>query len=205
MKITNITELSKTKVKVCIDDDICFSLYKGELRKFSIKKDEEIPAGLYDTIMNEVLLKRAKLRCMNLLKCRDYTRHQLELKLKDGCYPGEIIDAAAEYVVSYGYIDDVRYAGAYIRYAGRTKSRRQIENDLLRKGVSKEDITRAYMNCIEEDCLESEDEVIKEILEKKHFDGQNATYEERRKMAGYLYRKGFEADKIYKAVNQNIE
>lgn len=205
MKITNITELSKTKVKVYIDDDICFALYKSELRKFSIKKDEEIPAGIYDIIMNEVLLKRAKLRCMNLLKSRDYTRHQLESKLRDGCYPGKIIDAAAEYVASYGYIDDVRYAGAYIGYAGRTKSRKQIENDLLRRGVSREDITKAYKSCIEEDCLESEDELIKKILRKKHFDRLGATYKERCKMAGFLYRKGFEMDKIYKAVGQNIE
>ena len=68
MVITDIVEISKTKVKVCMDDDISFALYKSELRRFAIGKDSELTKEQYDMIMNEVLLKRAKLRCMNLLQ-----------------------------------------------------------------------------------------------------------------------------------------
>ena len=41
---------------------------------------------------------------------------------------------------------------------------------------------------------------IKKLLEKKHYSSQDATYEESQKMIGFLYRKGFSLDKIYKAV-----
>jgi len=202
MIVTDIVELSKTKVKVCVDDDIYFALYRSELGKFAVKKGCELSKETYDRIMNEVLLKRAKLRCMNLLKNRDYTEHQLVTKLKQGFYPEEIIHAVVAYVISSGYIDDTRYARSYIEYAGQTKSRRQIENDLMRKGVSKETIQQAYTQCTEEDSTIEEEELIRRLLEKKHFDKQNATYEECQRMVGFLYRKGFVIDKIYKVIGQ---
>ncbi len=202
MIVTDIVEISKTKARVCVDEEISFALYKSELRKLAVKKDSELSSETYDRIMNEVLLKRAKLRCMNLLKSRDYSEYQLVTKLRQGLYPEEIIDAAVAYVVSYGYVDDVRYAQSYIQYASQSKSRRQIENDLMRKGISKENMEQAYAQCLEEDSLAAEEELIHNLLEKKHFDRQNATYEERRKMVGFLYRRGFEPDQIYKVIGQ---
>lgn len=203
MTVTDITEVSKTKAKVCIDEDICFALYKSEIKKYAIKIDESISQELFDTILNEVLLKRAKLRCLHLLKGRDYTEHQLKIKLRKAFYPESVIAEAAAYAVSYGYIDDIRYARSYIAYAGQTKSRKQIEYDLQKKGVAREDIEQAYAQCTEEDYPAAED-LIKKFLEKKHFDRQNATYEERQKMTAILYRKGFMLDDIYNAVGNNI-
>lgn len=166
MTVTDISEISKSKVKVCIDHDIYFALYKGEMRKYAVKENQEISQELYDMLINEVLLRRAKLRCMNLLKSRDYTKHQLETKLRQGIYPGEVIDAAVAYVASYGYVDDTKYAGEYIRCAGNSKSRRQIENDLQRKGVSKDEIEKGICPLREEDELADEQELIKKLLEK---------------------------------------
>ena len=202
MTVTDITEISKKKSKVFLDTDLCFALYKSELRTYRIEKNAEISQECYDTLMNEVLLKRAKLRCMNLLKSRDYTEYQLRIKLRQGVYPEEIIDAAIAYVASYGYVNDFRYAQNYIEYAGNTKSRRQIENSLASKGVSKDTIEYAYEQCSEEDSVTAEEELIHRLLEKKHFDREHATYEECQKMIGFLYRRGFVPDKIYKAVGR---
>ena len=165
MIVTEIVELSKKKVRVCVDDDICFALYKSELGKLAVEKDVELSRETYDRIMNEVLPKRAKLRCMNLLKSRDYTEYQLAMKLRQGLYPEEIIDGAVAYVASYGYVDDIRYARSYIECAGRSKSRRQIENELtMRKGISKENVRRAYAQCSEDDSVADEEEVIHRLL-----------------------------------------
>ena len=203
MVVTDIVEISKTKVKVCIDYDISFALYKSELYKFAVEKDSELAKEQYDMIMNEVLLKRAKLRCMNLLKSRDYTEYQLRMKLRQGLYPEAIIDTSIAYVISYGYVDDVRYAVSYIESANQSKSRKQIENDLLRKGISKEDLRQAYEQCRARDSIAEEEVLIQKVLEKKHFDRQNATHEECRRMVGFLYRKGFELDQIYRAVGHD--
>jgi regulatory protein len=200
MVITDIEEISKSKVKVCTDSGATFSLYKGELRTYGIAKDKELPEEIYSKLINEVLLKRAKLRAMNLLKSRDYTKCQLEDKLKMGGYPKEVIDKAVAYVASYGYIDDLRYAQSYVSYKSSSKSIKQIKNDLLRKGISGEDIERAISNCSEENNLTDEMELIERLIEKKKYDKSSATYEEKQKIIGFLYRKGFSLDMIYRAV-----
>lgn len=202
MLVTEIAEITKSKVKICIDYQISFALYKGELRKYGIKKEEELSEEIYNMILKEVLPKRAKLRCMNLLKSRDYTKFQLEQKLKQNNYPKEVIAEALRYVQSYGYIDDIRYAKNYIISANNSKSRKQITLDLMRKGISKEDIETAYGLCEEEEPLVEEESLIEKLLVKKHYCRQEATLQERQKIIRFLFRKGFSLDKIYKAVGQ---
>lgn len=203
MIITEIQEVTKAKVKVFIDYEFAFVLYKGELRTYGIYKEKELDENVYRTIIDEVLTKRAKLRSMYLLKSRDYTRYGLSEKLRKDLYPEEIIEKAISYVMSYGYIDDERYAKSYISYAGKTKSRKQIEVYLIQKGVSKQDISTAFEKLEEEDVLESEEKLIQALLVKKHYKKENANIEERRKIIGFLFRKGFSLDKIYKVVGES--
>ena len=200
MTVMDIVELSKTRSKVLVDNETVFVLYKSEIRKMNIKKDGALSEESLRYIMDELLVKRARLRCLNLLKSRDYTRHQLASKLKQGLYPESVIENAIDYVASYGYLDDMRYAMAYIKYAGNTKSKKQITTDLQKKGVSKQDIENAYMQCEEKNFVADEQELIEKILAKKHYDKNESDFEERQKIAAFLYRKGFSSDKIYKAV-----
>ena len=141
---------------------------------------------------------------MNLLKSRDYTKKQLEEKLKQGGYPAKIIEEAIAYVESYGYVNDENYARAFIEYNIQAKSRKRIENDLLQKGISKELIYKAFTD-LEADGLEIDEiAMIQKLLLKKNFHVQDADYEERRKMCAFLYRKGFHTDAISKALSLDI-
>lgn len=205
MIVTEIAELSKTKCKVYIDDEFAFALYKGELQKYHIRKGGELPEETYQLITKEVLLKRAKLRCMNLLKSRDYTKYQLMSKLKQSMYPSDIIEQALEYVISYGYVEDERYARSYIESSGRFKSRRQIETDLMKKGIDKESIRQIFQETLETQQLPDEEKLIHALLEKKHYCRDTASREENKKIIGFLYRKGFSLDKIYKTLDCYVE
>lgn len=202
MTVTDIVEVSKTRSRVFLDNEASFVLYKGEIRSMNIKKDGELSDEGFRHIMDELLVKRARLRCLNLLKSRDYTKYQLVNKLKQGFYPEAVIENAISYAAAYGYLNDERYAAAYIGYAQASKSRKQIENDLKKKGVSKQDIESAYAQCGEQDILTDEEQLIKKILVKRHYEKNSSTLEERQKTAAFLYRKGFSSDKIYKAIGQ---
>ena len=144
MIITQISEASKSRCRIYIDGQFAFALYKGELRKFHLKEGQEFPPDHYREITEEVLPKRAKLRCMNLLQSRDYTRKQLEDKLLQGEYPQECIEAAIAYVESYGYLDDLRYAKDFIEYHIDSRSRGRMEMDLMRKGIGRDLIRQAF-------------------------------------------------------------
>ena len=73
MTVTRIEELSRSRCKIYLEDSFAFVLYKGELRLFGVREQEELSEESYREIMQEVLPKRATLRCMNLLQSRAYT------------------------------------------------------------------------------------------------------------------------------------
>ena len=108
--VTKLEELSKARSRVYIDGEAAFVLYKGELRLYRIEEGEEIAEEVMAEIMGTVLPKRAKLRCMNLLQKREYTEKQLRDKLAQGGYSEDIAEEALDYVKSFHYIDDTRYA-----------------------------------------------------------------------------------------------
>ena len=109
MRITGIMPFGNSKYKIYIEDEFAFVLYKGELNKYGIKENIEFPLETYREIKSELLLKRGKLRAMNLLKNRDYTEYMLRRKLEEGLYPKDIIDEVLRYGMSFGYVDDCRY------------------------------------------------------------------------------------------------
>lgn len=203
MLVTQVTELSKSRSKVSIDQEFAFVLYKGELRLYHIKEGEEIRPEDYRTILQEVLPKRAKLRAMNLLQGREYTTAQLRTKLQQGYYPTEVIEQAIAYVASFHYIDDLRYAVDYITYHENSRSRRRIEQDLQGKGISAITIEEAWQNWRENGGVQNEQNMIRELLRKKHYDPDTETdWKERQKIYAFLARKGFSAEAIRKAIGR---
>lgn len=200
MRVTQIVELSKTRSKVYIEREFAFVLYKGELRLYHVREGEEISEEDYQMIMEEVLPKRAKLRAMNLLQSREYTTAQLRSKLQQGFYPEVVIDKALEYVASFHYIDDLRYAVDYITYHENSKSRRRMEQDLQTKGIAREVVEQAWITWQEQGGTQDETSMIKELLAKKHYRPEEADYKERQKIYAFLMRKGFQAEQICKAI-----
>lgn len=201
MIVTQISEESRSRLRVYIDGQFAFVLYKGELRRFHIKEGQEIPVQSYQEITTELLPKRVKLRCMNLLQARDYTRKQLEDKMRQGDYAQEYIDEAIDYVSSYGYIDDLRYARDYIEYHLDSRSRIRIETDLMRKGIDSDTIRQAFEELNELGVEQDEAGMIDDLLRKKKYCAETATRQEQQKMYGFLYRRGFHADAIAKALS----
>lgn len=139
--------------------------------------------------MDEALLKRAKLRCLHLLEKMDRTEYQLRTKLKQSRqnYSEEIIEQAIAYVKSYGYVDDMSYACQYIRLRQESRSKKQIEWDLMKKGIDKEVISMAFQESTPVD----ERKLIGKLLEKKKANPSQMDRKEKQKLYGFLMRKGF--------------
>ncbi len=204
MTVTNISELSKSRVRIEIDHEFAFVLYKGELRLHKIEEGDEIEDAVYDRIMKDVLPKRAKLRAMNLLKNRTYTKAQLKDKLLQGGYPEQIADIAIDYVVSYRYVDDEQYVRDFIEYNREKKSRKRIQLDLMHKGISEQLFQDIWEEIAGDDEEVIEREQIIYWMNKKHFCPQEATFEEKQKMMAFLYRKGFSINNIRSILSLDI-
>ena len=200
MKVSAIEELTGSRYRIYIDGEFAFVLYKGELRLYDISVDGELTKENYQEIMTVLLPKRAKLRAMNLLTSKEYTVRQLHDKLKTGGYPEDIIREALDYVASYHYTDDLRYAVDYITSYESTRSRRRIEQDLMGKGIDSVTLQQAWMRFEELGGSQDEAAMIQALLEKKHFDSENANEKERQRIYAFLMRKGFSSEAVRRAV-----
>ncbi|MCR5546163.1 MAG: recombination regulator RecX [Lachnospiraceae bacterium] len=195
MTILSIKELPgkrahKSKVQLQGGVDLC--LYNKEIRRLGLVEDGEISEAMYQEILATILIPRAKRRAMHLLEKQDRTKANLTRKLKESGYPDEAVDEAVAYVESYHYIDDDRYARNYVRYHQEGKSKRKIFEDLFKKGIAKDTINHA----IEEEYFASEDDMILELIEKKHYDVETADIKEKAKMYRFLLGRGFRSNDI---------
>ena len=191
--ITEIKDIGK-KCRIIIDDDIVVQLYKGEVRKLGIKADSQFSNESYNEMYN-ILNKRARERSLFLLKDMDKTEKQIRDKLKLGDYPEDIINNAIEFLKKYGYVDDIRYAKLYISSKQNSKSIKQIELELYKKGVNKENVSKVLL---EMDL--SNEEALNILIEKiiKKYDLNDKT--QYNKMCRYLLGKGFSYGEIQEAL-----
>lgn len=147
--------------------------------------------------MMEDVLKQAKLKALSLLTDMDRTEAQLRQKLKQKSYEEHIIEQAIEYVKSFGYIDDEKYAQRFVESRKKTKSRQEMSAMLSQKGVRRELIAEALDTCYtSEDAIEA----IRHLAEKKHYSFQDSTDKEKKKIYEYLLRKGFYHEDIRQVI-----
>ena len=83
--------------------------------------------------LNKLLLHRAKLKAMSLLKYQDRTKKELKERLMRAEFPEFITEGAVAYVESFGYINDEEYVRRYMEYKSGSKSKIQIKMDLRKK------------------------------------------------------------------------
>ena len=186
MTITQIEWISKTKAKIYLNDEFAFVLLLSELRELELSQGDEVDDTLYAHIMKDYLLKRAKLKAMQLLNARDYTEYELRTKLTREQFPETLVNQAIDYVASYHYIDDERYTRYYIEYHSSGQSRQVLRQKLLAKGISSELIDR----CLEDVVLD-EKTTIRQLLTKKYGTACLEDMAVQKKAVGYLLRRGY--------------
>ncbi len=197
MQVTSLIRLTKGRSKVCLDNGTDFVLYKGEISQYGIEEGCFLSDSQYKAIMTEILIPRCKKRGLYLLQKQDRTEANLRSKLKEGGYPGPVIDEAIAYIASFGYIDDERYAASYIRFYQASKSKQRIKQDLMAKGVAVDIIE----SCLESEYEEDELDMVLNLLAKKKYNSETATYQDKAKLYRFLAGRGFSSDTIKKALD----
>ena len=104
-----------------------------------------------------------------------------------------------EYVKSFRYIDDLQYAMDYLNCYAERKSIKKIEMDLMQKGISRAIWKQALVAGEEEGGGQDEMTMIKELLQKKHY-SSDMDVKEKRKIYGFLLRKGYSAEAVMEAM-----
>lgn len=203
MTITGLEQMTKTKFKVFADEEFAFVLTKSELALLELSEGSEISDDLYRHITDELLLKKAKLKALNLLKARDYTEAALRDKLKADFYPPFLIDRAVDYVKSYNYINDERFIDNFCRLNKDTMSRQMLVFKLRQKGAPPQ-LIDDYMSEFETD---STPQLLRLIKNKCGDDtaGYMEDAKKKQKLMGYLLRRGYSYSEIREAIRISLD
>ncbi len=197
MIITKIEEKERSKFRIYIDEEFAFILTDKELETYQLIEQFSVTEELYDKIIEKVITPRAIEKALSILKYMDRCEKNLRMKLSQADYREDVIDHVIQYVKHYGYLDDERYATAYIRSRMNHKSKLMLSSELMQKGVTKtliqQIIESEYSGEDEED---AEIIAIRKAISKKTKDPGALSGEEKQKLIASLYRKGFDLSKI---------
>ena len=139
--------------------------------------------------------KEAVRRAMRLLMSRDRSERELLERLGREGFGPEETGTALEYVKSYGYVNDRRYAENYVMSAGGKKSRAALRSFLLDKGIREELIEEALTLAAGDESV-----LIRRLLLKRAGQPHKLEDKELRRLYGYLARRGFSAGDIRHAL-----
>ncbi len=135
-----------------------------------------------------------------LIEFRDRTEKELREKLFGKEYDEEQIEDTVEFLKSYGYIDDKRYASHFISDAINLKKwgKIRIRTELLRKGIDREIVEFA----IEDAFCELDEERLLNEMKKRFSNSDFSNMKERTRIFGFFMRRGFTSDEIKGAMNK---
>jgi regulatory protein len=139
---------------------------------------------------------RAKNIAYRYLSYRPRSFAEVEKKLRDKEFGDALVDAVLSDLVRLGFINDQRFADqwAQSRIRLRGLGRRRIEQELRNKGVDRETVRRTLKDVLAPDL---EIETARKAAERKLATMKTLDREMmRRRLAGFLERKGFSYDVI---------
>jgi regulatory protein len=144
--------------------------------------------------------KKAAQKAMNLLLRQDRTKKELTERLYRAGFSEEASAYALEYVESFGYIDDRRYAENYLIFHKAEQSAKELRFKMIKKGVPPEILSEVLFEYTKND----EETALRAKLEKK-LRGRRLSdmdFAEKNKIIAYLTRKGFSFTNVTKIMRE---
>ena len=187
MKISDIKQQVKRKGRysIYLDGKYSFSLSENELIQSGIRIGREYTQAELEDLQQVAVLDKANMRALDYLSRRQRSEWEIRDNLKRKDYESPVIDITLNKLSDYGYIDDTKFAQAWIsnRRTLKPTSLRRLRQELMQKHVSKEAIESALQT-------DEGDEkgALKEVVDKKR---QQSRYQDDQKLIAYLLRQGF--------------
>ncbi|MCR4672380.1 MAG: recombination regulator RecX [Lachnospiraceae bacterium] len=142
MEVTAIETVTRNKMRVFLDGEPAFVVSRRSLTDLGIREGSSFSDEEAGEFMKKVY-RLAAMSAMEILTRRDHTRQELMEKLSVRGYSEEISRKALEYVESFNYIDEERYAAQFIESRRGRDSLAMLKRRLRERGLSDEDIERA--------------------------------------------------------------
>lgn len=199
MKITDIKKQKNNpkRYSVFVNGDFAFGLDEVDVLYYKLLNCDEISEEKFNFIKENTVFNKARDTAIKYLSFKARTKKEVADKLAEKDFTEDIIDKVIVLLEKYNYIDDYSYAGSFLRDKFNINGfgTERIKYELKQRGISEEIIEKV----IEENCF---DEIKKaaELIERK-YGAYEFDIKERRKIEGFLLRRGFSFSTIKDAFN----
>ncbi len=193
MRITAVTKQKNGSYDIYVDGEKFERLDSVVLASYrKIKVGEEITAEEIEAIRRQSGVNFAFDSAIRQISRSLKSESEVRQKLEEKGYTEEEAEGAILKLRSYGYINDMAYAHAYVSTYGKDRGKLRLSYELSAKGVSKD--------IIDEVLPENEEDIARALCEKKA-----KKYTEKEKMVRYLMSRGFEYDVAKKVSGEVLE
>lgn len=168
-----------------------FFLYPGEIKKEKLTDGLHVDEEELERMRREYAIPRAKKRALGILVKRDRTEKELRDKLTDSMNDSQSIEAAVQYVKSFGYVDDLGYARDYLYFKKEKKSYALIRRELGGKGIPSEILDVVFEEAGQQKAEDLIPQVKKYIRKFEELD-----FVAKRKTCAHFCRKGYPAELV---------
>lgn len=131
---------------------------------------------------------------------RDYTRQQLQSKLREKGITGKMSERLLNELARLSFVDDLRFAERYVAQRQNKKGAHALRRELLRKGVANELVERSLQHLDESSQLHSAAEVLSKYSYR--LKAEDGLVKNRAKAYSLLTRRGFPSDIVQAVLEQ---
>lgn len=201
MKITDIKQQVKRgdRYNVYIDGTFSFALSETELLNQGLYSGQELAEGELSKIKDDSVRDKARYQALGQLARRMRSEWELRDYLKRKDYAPEIVDTVIQNLTEYGYVDDSKFAEAWVanRRLLKATSSRRLQQELRQKRVSDE-----VIEVVLQSDATDERQVLRELVARKQ---KQTRYQDKVKLMQYLSRQGYNYDDIKSALEARSE
>ncbi len=186
----SVQKRNQERVSVFLDGEYAFSISLNAA--LALKRGQELSQADIDQLQREDDVQRAYHNALRLLGYRPRSRLEIERHLRQKGYETEAIDAAMARLVANRYIDDEAFARSWLNHRERLRPRgaRGLSHELRQKGVDRDIIDNILTDLDEEASAWA---AIESKIDRWRGLDQTAF---RKKVTGFLSRRGFDYDTI---------
>jgi regulatory protein len=201
MKITKIAQQKRSsRVNVFIDDKFAFGLSKKTLIDFDLYEGEILNEKEIEKILEKDQLTKAIEKSFRLLGIRPRSQKELEKKLKEKGFAQKIIKKAIKRIKNLGYLDDKKFAKAWLEARkSSSKGKYIVERELKQKGIAEKIVKKTISYYTQKD----EFKIANQLVKKKEKTYKKLSpLEKKIKISRFLANRGFSWEVIRKVLEK---
>lgn len=201
----SVQKASPDRLNVFVNDEFLMGVYREVALKHRLKKGLEVTVEMLQAVWRDEVVFKAKDAAVHYLSFRQRSKKEMVdyLSGKD-LFDEEVVRMTVEWLLERGYINDNEFARHWVenRMRNRPRGKAMLQWELKQKGIESDYIAEALDEVVDDE-LELEGAI--RLLQKKV--GRKSlqfTFEEQRKLAQYLARRGFSTFVIKDALRRFI-